>query len=616
VRIALVSMPWAAVDYPSLALGELTTLVELSAPQATVDTYYENLAYVDWLDSRHAISAADYEFFAVDSYLDGVGDWVFSAALHGLPDWRLDELEQFLSGRVSAAHLDLSRTLHRLAPAFIADAAERINTARPDIVGFTTTFQQNVASLALARRLKTLRPDLTIVFGGANCDGPQGAALHRNHQYVDFVVRGEAEPALPKLIDGLAGTGDFTTIDGLCWRTADGRSVANAQSGALVPPARIAKPNFDAYFARWERSRASRWKEPALVLEGARGCWWGEKHHCTFCGLNGSSMKFRSKQPDAVFEEMVELSQRHRVLDIVMVDNILDMAHLNHVMPKLSAAQLDLRIHYEIKSNLRRRQLEALSAAGVTVVQPGIESLNARVLSLMRKGVTGCQNVRLLRDAEGLGMTVSWNYLYGFPGEADNDYLPIIDQLPALHHLMPPSGSTRIAIERFSPYFDDPTLGFAKCEPAKQYKLIYALDDDELRDLAYVFDSPPQGIDEKLAETLGRACDTWRRQYGSSRLTYSTNGSSTLLVNSRPAFDWQYLAIEEPVHRAILQLLDDPHQVGPLAQKASAICGGDVSVQDVATLIASWRRSGIVFCDGDTVVHVATPATNQEILRR
>lgn len=38
-----------------------------------------------------------------------------------------------------------------------------------------------------------------------------------------------------------------------------------------------------------------------LVLEGARGCWWGEKHHCTFCGLNGSLMKFRSKPPKVLW---------------------------------------------------------------------------------------------------------------------------------------------------------------------------------------------------------------------------------------------------------------------------------------------------------------------------
>ncbi|NRQ36515.1 hypothetical protein HII36_32480 [Nonomuraea sp. NN258] len=67
----------------------------------------------------------------------------------------------------------------------------------PDVVGFTSTLMQNVAGLALARRLKRLRPGLRAVFGGANCDGPMGEALHRNHRFLDFVVRGEGEQVFP-----------------------------------------------------------------------------------------------------------------------------------------------------------------------------------------------------------------------------------------------------------------------------------------------------------------------------------------------------------------------------------------------------------------------------------
>ena len=30
-----------------------------------------------------------------------------------------------------------------------------------------------------------------------------------------------------------------------------------------------------------------------LTFETSRGCWWGQKHHCTFCGLNGEGMGYR-----------------------------------------------------------------------------------------------------------------------------------------------------------------------------------------------------------------------------------------------------------------------------------------------------------------------------------
>ena len=157
------------------------------------------------------------------------------------------------------------------------------------------------------------------------------------------------------------------------------------------------------------------------------------------------------------------------MLDIYLVDNILDMTYFNTVLPKLEESGCDLRIQCEVKSNLRVDQMRQLVRSGIVQVQPGIESLSGHVLRIMDKGVSGCQNVRFLRDASSLGITVMWNYLYGFPGESDADYLQVIDQMPALHHLPPMDGADRIALERFSPYFDRPELGFPKRSPDPQY---------------------------------------------------------------------------------------------------------------------------------------------------
>ncbi|MFY0580668.1 radical SAM protein [Cystobacter fuscus] len=157
---------------------------------------------------------------------------------------------------------------------------------------------------------------------------------------------------------------------------------------------------------------------------------------------------------------MRQALERYKTLDVVMVDNIIDLRYFKELLPRIAAADWDLRIHFEVKSNLTSEQIQALRAAGVMHVQPGIESLSSRVLKLMDKGVAGCHNVRVLRDCEAAGLTVSWNYLYGFPGEQPEDYESLIEQMPALVHLQPPSGATRIALERFSPNFERPSLGF------------------------------------------------------------------------------------------------------------------------------------------------------------
>jgi radical SAM superfamily enzyme YgiQ (UPF0313 family) len=60
-----------------------------------------------------------------------------------------------------------------------------------------------------------------------------------------------------------------------------------------------------------------------LPFESARGCWWGMRHHCTFCGLNGQTMAFRAKRPQRVLEELRDLARRYHSFKFMAVDNII-----------------------------------------------------------------------------------------------------------------------------------------------------------------------------------------------------------------------------------------------------------------------------------------------------
>ncbi|MDG4830829.1 RiPP maturation radical SAM C-methyltransferase [Solwaraspora sp. WMMD1047] len=618
MRIVLVHMPWAPIDIPSLALGILRTAAERQGHE--VHVRYANLDLVDWLTKRTSFDLGSYQFYSESSYFQGAGDWVFSSALYHPRDGHAERFAHLLAREGAGQdEIELSAELYQLAPEFIEHLVADLADLAPDLVGFTTTFQQNTASLAAARLLKQRLPAVRTVFGGANCDGPQGAALHRNFPFLDHVVRGEGEIAFPDLLTALAGQppdgrvdAELAAIPGLCWRKPDGTSVANPMARRPLPPGEILPPTFDGFFDRLDASAASGWVEPRLVVEGARGCWWGEKHHCTFCGLNGSFMEFRSKSPDRFYTEVVELARRHRLLDFFVVDNILDMGYFDSVLARLVESGYDLRMQYEVKSNLRRDHFQRLADSGAVYVQPGIESLNSHVLKLMDKGVSGCQNVRALRDAESAGVTTTWNYLYGFPGETPADYLDIIEQVPRLHHLAPPVGVSRIAIERFSPYFNRPELGFADLRPAPQYAETYLLPESELAELAYLFSAPPQGIGEELGGTLRARLDEWREAYPDSRLGYHDLGDRIVLVSQRAAYDWRVLELTADLELALFRLLHQPRTPAVLAERTAAV-GGDPA--RVAAILADWSDLGLVFTDAGTWIQVATEANNQMLLR-
>ncbi|WP_055714236.1 RiPP maturation radical SAM C-methyltransferase [Streptomyces torulosus] len=621
MRVLLLNMPWSPIDLPSLALGILKRSVDERVPGATCEVLHANLEFTDWITERTEFAAEDYEYFALSSYFLGCGDWVFSSALYDDPTWKTAEFTDVMTGKLRASRMRMSKQLHEIVPEFVEEIARRVADLAPDVVGLTSTFQQNTAALAAARHIKRLSPGIVTVMGGANCDAEQGAAVHRNFPFVDFVVRGEGEEAFPRLLQALhqapdAPSSALADIPGLCHR-ADGASVANPMPTGPMPPSAILPPDYSGYFERLAASVARNWVEPKLVVEGARGCWWGEKHHCTFCGLNGSFMQFRSKSPDTFYQEIMDLAERHRVLDMYVVDNILDMRYLSTVLPRIIDSGYDLRMHIEIKANMRRPQLQVLADAGLIYVQPGIESLNSRVLDLMDKGVSGCQNVRMLRDAAETGLSVSWNYLHGFPGETAEDYEPVIRQLPALEHLNPPVDlSARIAIERFSPYFNRPELGFTGLRPEEHYLFTYDLPEEELHDLAYVFQAPERGIGSATVNRLNDAIGAWKKHHTDARLTHTDLGDEIVLVSRRHSFDWRTLRLTDPFAVAAFRLLDQPHSPKALHRKLTADPAfGDRTARDVQDLLAEWTAKGVAFTDAGQYVHIAPASVNQDLLR-
>ena len=99
---------------------------------------------------------------------------------------------------------------------------------------------------------------------------------------------------------------------------------------------RLPYPDYDDYFAQLAASQIGAEFQPILVFETARGCWWGQKHHCTFCGLNGEGMAFRAKSPPRVLHEIETLHAAFGVRRFAATDNILGMSHIDGVLGKLA----------------------------------------------------------------------------------------------------------------------------------------------------------------------------------------------------------------------------------------------------------------------------------------
>ncbi len=558
-RVVLVSMPWAFLEMPSIALGLLSSVLQRGGIVPVARSF--NLTFMEWL-RRHltgpgeALSLLDYR--AISSAASaGLGDWLFS-----VPPFRASAPEEdarYLA-RLARDEVLPARLLGRLeavraqVPAFIDACVEELLGHAPALVGFSTTFNQNVPSLLLARRLKERAPHVRVVFGGANCDGPMGQGLLDAFDCVDVVVQGEAEALIVALVEDLLAERPLPPRRGVL-----ARGVAVPEGEApRVRMDDVPVPDYGFFFEELARTgfRQELVPDVKLPVETARGCWWGQKQHCTFCGLNGSSMAFRSKSVERALRDFEELSARHRWLDFVAVDNIIDLGYLRELLPRLEERGLDLRVFYETKANLTRQQVRDMRAAGIHRIQPGIESLSTPILKLMRKGVAAWQNVRLLKWCAQYDVRVSWNILYGFPEEPEAEYPRMAASLGALSHLEPPRLS-RLHVQRFSPYHQSPERFGLRLEgPLFHYPHVYPQRGEQLAALAYDFEyAHVDGRDpEAYVGGLRRAVEHWGEVHARDRgrLTWRRGPGFVRIVDERAAVGYASYLLEGPQAEAWL----------------------------------------------------------------
>jgi ribosomal peptide maturation radical SAM protein 1 len=479
--VVFVVMPFADISRP--AMGVSLLVAETKAAGYSAKITYTNI------DFAQTIGSSLYQTIA-SAYPPELllGEWVFADAVFG------DEIpppESYLTEIFAHKLRADAETLNQLwearahREAFLDRCVAQIMADRPKVVGFTTTFHQTSACLAVAQQLKARLDAPTVVFGGANCEGEMGLQMIRAFDCIDYVCSGESDLSFPELL-GHCLAGEYRPVAGVLSRQ---RMEQPMPSKPVMQMDALPNPDFDDYFRTLDGSDLDDRLEPHLVIETSRGCWWGAKHHCTFCGLNGDTMAFRSKSPDRAYAEFRELTTRYSTNKIGIVDNILDMTYLRTLFPRLAEDGLNLDLFYEVKANLRLDQLRAMRAGGMTQIQPGIESFSDGVLKLMKKGCTGLQNIQLLRWCREVGISVAWNVLGGFPDEDPEEYWTAGTLMPKLTHLDAPCSCARIRLDRFSPFHSRAEeYGFHKMRPARAYFYVFPLGRQELSRLAYFFD--------------------------------------------------------------------------------------------------------------------------------
>lgn len=270
MKAALINMPFFSALRPSLAVGLL--VAEAKEAGFAVDAVSFNVVLARILGPER------YERFC-EHRGEMTGEWLFARAAFGESAPSGDEyLSSFPGEAAFEASLGkgsgyLKRLREDVFPRFIDDCLTARDWSQYQVVGFSSTFQQTTASLALARRLKHAYPKLITIIGGANMEGEMGKAHFEAFRFLDIVVSGEADIVFPEILRKISMGQSMSGVDGVFVRGQP--PPVRLISTPVAELDSLPSPCFDDYFLDVEAQNLLEHPDFVKILpfQSSRGCW-------------------------------------------------------------------------------------------------------------------------------------------------------------------------------------------------------------------------------------------------------------------------------------------------------------------------------------------------------
>jgi len=275
-----------------------------------------------------------------------------------------------------------------------------------------------LGAIRVAESMKRLHPSIPVIFGGWHPSLLSAQTLQE--RYVDYVVRGQGDLTLLEIAERLSDHRDISDV----------ASVSSKPAGMIhhAPERRLAwlddlpLPAFhladhDAY----ERKTGVR----KLAYATSVGC----PYACNYCtDMVFYKRKFNALSAERVVQEVPELVQRYRVEEVAMLDSNfpVDIHRAIDIANGFVQAKVPFRWTFQASTDFLCRMSEddvrLLGESGVTHMGFGTESTSAPVLKLMNKRHQRVDEMyETARKAELGGIHVTFNLIFGYPGETEAD---------------------------------------------------------------------------------------------------------------------------------------------------------------------------------------------------
>lgn len=453
-KVTLVSTPWPLFNRPSIQIGALKSYLGSQFPGLRVDSHHVYLKVA---------ATIGYPIYQAVSERTWLAESVYGALLYPERVESVKKVFQRPAGRHPALRKVVFETLIAQLEAVSKTFINSIDWGQYGLAGFSICFCQLTASLYFIKQIKKRFPNLTIVVGGSTFAGESIRNIFEVFPEIDFVVNGEGEIPLGRLVRHLSGSRngqDIPFIPGIV-SAKSARDHMPIVFNQMEDLAVLKRPDYDDYFELLKSLGLKKNFFPTIPVELSRGCWRRRSYSaagfsgCAFCNLNLQWDGYRSKAPLEAVSEIDTLVKKHKSLSVAFMDNLLPIKTAGAVFKQIGGLGKDLLLFGEIRASTPKPILAAMQAAGMAEVQIGIEALSTRLLSRLNKGTTAIQNLEIMKHCEALRIVNTSNLILYFPGSDQED---VAETLRCLDFAMPfrPLKPVRFWLGLGSPVWQNP----------------------------------------------------------------------------------------------------------------------------------------------------------------
>ena len=330
----------------------------------------------------------------------------------------------------------------------IEDIREYLLSIDFDYLAITSITSSLPASLDVLALVKEINPKVVTIMGGVHPTFCYEELFKEHNNKIDFIIYGEGELVLPKLLLNLENNIPLDEIRGL---------IRFENSKLIKAPHQPFIDDLDSIPTAWDLID---WEDYSyFVIPGSRlaaistsrGC----THDCTFC----SQQKFwqntwRARYPEKIVEEIEMLKTEFGVNVFLIVDEYPtnERQRWEKFLDLLIQKDLDIYLLMETRVEDIVRDEDILwkyRKAGIIHIYIGIEATDQETLDLIKKDL----NVELSKRAIDLihshGMITETSFVIGFPWDTKES----IDRTVALAQHYGPDFAHFLAITPW-PYAD------------------------------------------------------------------------------------------------------------------------------------------------------------------